>query len=313
VKLQHVDRQPTSSSASSIASSAFDRQRDFRQTRRRERREIPRHLNATRFAAISRRKPTPYMLRPRARRRTRLRARVNPQNFIAMGMGSSRSARRFGVLDKRQNLVAALVLLAFQRLNLALELLGLAMVCACRSPVAVLTQPFPDETDQNTGHHTAQDHHKERQLDRDVDAGPQRQFLRQHSVSVTGSRLAIAKTTSASATTIKNRYLMARITFIASPEFSCLSVQTVQPVPEKLARLEERHMLFLDIDAFTSAWVPTDAGVALFHRKRTEAAQLNPVSVGQSLGDLFENRVDDAFNVALVEMRVFICELLNEL
>jgi hypothetical protein len=75
---------------------------------------------------------------------------------------------------------------------------------------------------------------------------------------------------------------MARITFIASPEFSCLTVQTVQTVPQKLARLEERHMLFLDIDAFTGAWIAPDPGVALLHRERAEAAQLDAVAAANA-------------------------------
>jgi hypothetical protein len=50
-----------------------------------------------------------------------------------------------------------------------------------------------------------------------------------------------------------------------------------------------------------------------FTEKAPKPRKLHAVSAGQGLGDFFEYRVYDAFNVALVEMRVFISELLNEL
>ena len=64
-------------------------------------------------------------------------------------------------------------------------------------------------------------------------------------------------------------------------------------------------MLFVHVDAFPGARIAPDPGIPLLHRKGAEAPQLDTVAAGQRLGNLFENRIDDPFDVTLVEMRVF--------
>src|SRR2546421_12449425 len=48
-------------------------------------------------------------------------------------------------------------------------------------------------------------------------------------------------------------------------------------------------------------------------RKRTEAAQLDPIAARHGRSDLAENGVDDVFHIALVEMRVLRGYALHEL
>src|SRR2546429_8842830 len=48
-------------------------------------------------------------------------------------------------------------------------------------------------------------------------------------------------------------------------------------------------------------------------RKRTEAAQLDPIAARHGRSDLAENGVDDAFHIALVGMRVLRGYALHEL
>ena len=62
--------------------------------------------------------------------------------------------------------------------------------------------------------------------------------------------------------------------------------------------------------SFTSTASPVrglrpDAGVAGLGRERAEAAQLHPVAVLQRIDDLVEHRVDDALDVAVIEVRIF--------
>jgi hypothetical protein len=55
------------------------------------------------------------------------------------------------------------------------------------------------------------------------------------------------------------------------------------------------------------------AGRAMLDRERPETAQLDAVAARERRRDLAENRVDDVFDVALVEMRVLSGNALNEL
>ena len=64
-------------------------------------------------------------------------------------------------------------------------------------------------------------------------------------------------------------------------------------------------MLLLDRDAFAGARITAGARIALFDRKCTKTAQLDPIATGHRFDDLFEDRVDDPFDIALVKMRVF--------
>jgi hypothetical protein len=87
----------------------------------------------------------------------------------------------------------------------------------------------------------------------------------------------------------------------------------VEAVAQLLAGLEERDVLFGNLDAVARARVAADPGVAALHRKRAEAAQLDPVAACQGRGDLVENGGHDRFDIALVKVRVGFRESLNEL
>ena len=46
------------------------------------------------------------------------------------------------------------------------------------------------------------------------------------------------------------------------------------------------------------------AGVALFHRKGTKAAQFHTVTALEGIGHFIEQRVDDALDIAQIQMRI---------
>src|SRR5438105_5654374 len=87
----------------------------------------------------------------------------------------------------------------------------------------------------------------------------------------------------------------------------------VQPVAQLLAGLEERDVLFRDLDAVASARVAPDAGIAALDREGAEAAQLDPIAARQGRADLVEDGGDDDLDIALVEMRVGFSKPLHEL
>src|SRR5690606_35554343 len=84
-------------------------------------------------------------------------------------------------------------------------------------------------------------------------------------------------------------------------------------LPQFLAGLEEWNPFFLDLHRFAGSRVAPDAGRAILHRKSSETAKFDTISVGQGVGDLLEYRVDDIFHVAQKKMRVAVGDALNEL
>jgi hypothetical protein len=125
MKLQHVERhrRPSAHRASRhrhrpSARPWPGRGRQHGQFPRGLERHVPRRFLEENQTHVGARRPRRPQTRPRA---------GQPAEFHRNGHGAP-SARRFGVLDKRQDLVAALVLLAAQGLDLALQLLRLAMV-----------------------------------------------------------------------------------------------------------------------------------------------------------------------------------------
>src|SRR5437763_8713131 len=87
----------------------------------------------------------------------------------------------------------------------------------------------------------------------------------------------------------------------------------VQPVAQQLARLEERHVLFGDLDTVAGARVAADPRVAALDREGAKAAQFDAVAACQSRGDLIEDRRDDDLDIALIEVRVCLGKPLDEL
>src|SRR5690606_23555589 len=78
----------------------------------------------------------------------------------------------------------------------------------------------------------------------------------------------------------------------------------VQPVAQLLAGLEERHHLLLHRHGLAGARVAAAARIAELHREGAEAAQLHALALGQGAGDLLEDGRHDAFDVAVIQVRV---------
>jgi hypothetical protein len=176
----------------------------------------------------------------------------------------------------------------------------------------MLAQPFPDEAPENPGHDAAEDHDEKRQVDGQVHARPQRQFLRQkrerHRIAVGhgqhherdrdrdqkqvldgADHLHLVPRTTSQPSRPFNRSLRSLPALKNGTCFS--STSTLSPV---------RGLRPMRASRFFTENAPKPRSSTRF-------------PLAKSLGDLFEYRVHDAFNVALVEMRVFIRELLNEL
>src|SRR5213078_157513 len=97
------------------------------------------------------------------------------------------------------------------------------------------------------------------------------------------------------------------------PAAGSVRAGVVQPVAQQLARLEERHVLFGDLDAVAGARVAADPRVAALDRECAKAAQFDAVAACQGRGDLIEDRRDDDLDIALIEVRVCLGEPLDEL
>src|ERR1700683_1573749 len=68
--------------------------------------------------------------------------------------------------------------------------------------------------------------------------------------------------------------------------------------------LEERCQFLGHRNLVAGARIAASAGLALFGRECTKAAQLDALAARKSIRDLAENCVDDVFNVALIKMRI---------
>jgi hypothetical protein len=81
-------------------------------------------------------------------------------------------------------------------------------------------------------------------------------------------------------------------------------VGLIQSLAHFLAGLEERHRFLVDRNVSSGPGISTGARRPVLHRKGAEAPQLDAVALGHGAGNLAKNRVDDIFDVALVEMRI---------
>src|SRR5262245_38931356 len=76
----------------------------------------------------------------------------------------------------------------------------------------------------------------------------------------------------------------------------------IQPLAQVLASLEEGHELLGYGNGRSGARIAADARRAMLHREGAEAPELYPVAPRQCLHDLVEDDVDDALNVAVIEV-----------
>src|SRR5436305_9319645 len=97
------------------------------------------------------------------------------------------------------------------------------------------------------------------------------------------------------------------------PAAGSVRAGVVQPVAQQLAGLEERHVLFGDLDTVAGARVAADPRVAALDRECAKTAQFDAVAACQGRGDLIEDRRDDDLDIALIEVRVCLGKPLDEL
>ena len=79
-------------------------------------------------------------------------------------------------------------------------------------------------------------------------------------------------------------------------------LDVVEPLAQVLAGLEERHELLGHRDRGAGARVAADAGRAVLDGEGAEAPELDAVAARQRIDDLVEDDVDDALDVAVIEM-----------
>src|SRR5436190_22291803 len=78
----------------------------------------------------------------------------------------------------------------------------------------------------------------------------------------------------------------------------------VQPLTQFLAALEERHVLGLHRHRLAGARISAGPRRTRSHGKSPKAPQFDASAGCQSLNHAFENHTDDAFNIALSQMRI---------
>src|SRR5678815_1790979 len=76
----------------------------------------------------------------------------------------------------------------------------------------------------------------------------------------------------------------------------------VHELSQALAHLEERHTLLGYVDARSRLGIPPLARVAVADTEAAEAAQLDLVALGERVGDVVEDRVDDRLRLLLGEV-----------
>jgi len=86
----------------------------------------------------------------------------------------------------------------------------------------------------------------------------------------------------------------------------------VEPLAHFFARFEERDYFLPHRHDAASSWITAPSPLPNFDRKSSEPAQLNAVATSHRADDLIENGIDDILNVALVEVRVLVCDALDE-
>src|ERR1700704_3590403 len=78
----------------------------------------------------------------------------------------------------------------------------------------------------------------------------------------------------------------------------------IQPLAQVLAGLEEGHELLGHRNGRAGAWIAADTRRAVLHREGAETSELHPVAPRQRLDDLVEDDIDDALNVAVIEVLI---------
>jgi hypothetical protein len=93
---------------------------------------------------------------------------------------------------------------------------------------------------------------------------------------------------------------------------ACVRHRAVQAAAHFLARLEHRNDLLSNRNMLAGARIASHPGVALLDREGAKTADFDPIAPRQSSHDLLQDGVDHVFRVALVELWILVCDLLDE-
>ena len=72
-------------------------------------------------------------------------------------------------------------------------------------------------------------------------------------------------------------------------------------------------MLFFNVNSLTRTGIATNTRIALFDRERSEATKFDPVAACHCTPNLFEDGIHDTFDIPLIQMWIFISDLLDQL
>mmetsp|Transcript_18127 Transcript_18127/g.28118 ORF Transcript_18127/g.28118 Transcript_18127/m.28118 type:complete len:319 (+) Transcript_18127:4325-5281(+) len=205
------------------------------------------------------------------------------------------------LVQQGEHFVLAFVLFTLEALHLSLQPAHLTGVARIFGPDRMFAHPLPHETHQQTSQNPTKDNDEQRQLDLRGYGKEARNLGRQQ---LYGDKTTVRQSDG------NQRHCENGNTSIANVAHSGFPVQSI---PKQLTGLKERYVLFFDFDCFTGAGVASSAGITLLHREGTKAAQLDPVAPRHGIGDLVENRVHDPLHIALIKMRIFVCDLLDQL
>jgi hypothetical protein len=87
---------------------------------------------------------------------------------------------------------------------------------------------------------------------------------------------------------------------------------TVQAVAQELSGFKKRYVLFFDIYRLAGTGVSPHPRIPPLYRKRPKTSELHPLSAGHGSNNLFKDCVYDFLDVALVKVRIFVCDLLDK-
>jgi len=94
---------------------------------------------------------------------------------------------------------------------------------------------------------------------------------------------------------------------------AALAVVRVEALAQFLAGLEEGHILVLHEDRIARPRITALPCGTVLDRKGTETAQLDAIAARQGAGNLIEDDIDDALNIAMKKMRIGGGHPLNQL
>jgi len=90
-------------------------------------------------------------------------------------------------------------------------------------------------------------------------------------------------------------------------------LRRVEPFAHLLAGSKNRNALGFYLDGTTGSRVAPQARFARFDGEDAKPSQLDTIAIAQRRDDLVEHRVDDALDVAVIEVRVVLSDLLDKL